>query len=325
MVAFLARENIKIDICIPYGSDLYELPFKKFNFSSPIFSLIDSFQAYYQRLGLKNSRVMIMDEGFELYKTALKKLNKKSYNLGMPMVYNKELDNLNIKLEEWDFLDNHDFIVFNHARHWWKSQLIDSLKDFNEYGGLKRNDKVIIAFAKFLKLTKFKSPILVLFEYGVDVKYSKELITELGIKNYIKWMPTSPRKSIMYALQKTDFSSNAFREKKTVIGGVCYEAMASGSAHLNNFIDIQGEKQLLFSSAPMIHALSDNDILNIFLDYEENREKYKKIAQDAKKWFDKNLGEGLAKKYVELIKLLAEDKNLTQDDKIVQKVLSIDS
>jgi hypothetical protein len=46
----------------------------------------------------------------------------------------------------------------------------------------------------------------------------------------------------------------------------------------------------------MIHVLSEDDILNVFLDYEQNPKKYKEIGQKSKEWFDENLGLGLAQK-----------------------------
>lgn len=221
--------------------------------------------------------------------------------------------------EYGSFLDQYDFVVFNHSRQHWKSFNV-GLKNFDEFGGLKRNDKLINAFAKYVKCSTFKRPILILFEYGSDVGKTKELIKELKIEKFVKWMPIMDRKNIMFGLSKGTFSTNAFRENITDIGGVCYEFLAAGISHLNNCIEAIENPKHKFYQSPMIHVLSEDDILNVFLDYEQNPKKYKEIGQKSKEWFDENLGLGLAQKYAELIKLLVKDRTLTQNEKIVREI-----
>lgn len=321
MISILEKNKIRIDIVIPYGWDLYSFPFFKFNLKKPIKSIVNCMMAKYQAKGLQNSRVMIMDEGYELYSNALKKLKIKSFNLGIPMVYSKEIEDNLIFSEKWKFLDNHDFIVFNHSRQWWKSKGIDTLKDFESYGGIKRNDKVINAFAKFIKKTNFSNPILVLFEYGLDTEFSKELVKSLNIEKYVKWMPISNRIDIMLGLKKATFTTNSFRENMIDIGGVCYESLACGTCHINNYEEIKTKKELLFHDSHMLHALSVEEIYSIFVDYEKDSEKYRELAKKSKEWFNKKLGIGLVEKYLELIKLLNSDKSLTQEDISIKKIL----
>ncbi len=320
-IGFLELENITIDLVIPYGSDLYANPFKTFNSKSPISSAIRAYMAEHQKKGLQKARVMVMDRGFTLYRTALDKLQIKSYISASPMVYNRELEDTSIHLREWDFLDDHDFIVFNHSRQWWKSKVDAQLEDFETYGGAKRNDKVIKAFAEFLKTTRFKKPLLVLFEYGPDYQASKELIHDLKIEGQIKWMPISFRKNIMYGLSKATFATNAFRENLAGIGGVSNEALACGVALINNMQGLDSPA-MIFASSAIIHAVTEDEIRDIFIDYENNPEKYKAIAKQSKKWFDDTAGRGLAKKYVKLLTLLASDKTITQEDSRVREIFA---
>ncbi|MDN5080229.1 hypothetical protein ACOL3L_07355 [Aliarcobacter butzleri] len=320
--AYLERAGVFSDIIIPYGSDLYDIPFRNYRFKISLDFIRSIFwrqQAKYQIKAYNKTRVLVSDDGYELYAEALEKLKLKCLNIGIPMLYNfEDIDNSeNQKI--WSFLEQHDFIIFNHSRQHWKSYNI-GLEDFNHFGGLKRNDKLVKAFSLFLKYNFYKNPLLVLFEYGPDVYQTKELIIELNIQDYVKWMPTMQRKNIMYGLSKATLSTNAFRENKTDIGGVCYESFAVGVPHLNNCIDAIENPKHKFYQAPMIHALSEYDILNIFLDYQENTQKYKKIGQKSKEWFDEHLGLGLAKKYVTLLEMLIEDKFLTQDNKKVKNI-----
>ena len=321
--AFLEKAGLKSDMIIPYGMDLYEKPFKQlkpsFSFDF-IKSIIHHSQSQSQSKAYKKARVVISDPSYPLYGNALKKLGIQAYNFGIPMLYNREKVDVQENQKIWGYLDNYDFILFNHSRQYWATNHA-FLEDFEKYGGSKRNDKLIRAFAKFVENTKFKKPILVMFEYGKDVDASKKLIEELGIGSFIKWMPTMNRKNIMYGLRKATFSSNAFRENKTDIGGVCYESLASGVPHINNCIEALQDKSHKFYQSPMIHALSEDDILNILNDYENNPNKYLIIKKASKAWFDKNLGIGLAKKYVEFLNLLVNDKRLTNSSPVVKEFL----
>jgi hypothetical protein len=322
--AYLERAGIHTDIAIPYGTDLYEVPFRKivFEFSmNSIRSLLWISQAKYQKMAYENSRFIVTDDGYELYATALGKLGLKAINMGIPMLYNKEnienKENVNI----WSFLDEYDFIVFNHSRQYWVNN-DEKLDDYDKYGGLKRNDKLIYAFAEFIKITKYKKPVLVLFEYGPDVGETKKMISSLGLESYVRWMPTMERKHIMLGLERATFSSNAFRENKTDIGGVCYESLSAGTPHITNCIEATTNPLHKFYMAPMIHAICEKDILNVFLTYEANPSVYKNIGAESKKWFDENLGMGLAKKYKQLIEILGANKLLTQNDQVIQKIIA---
>lgn len=323
--AYLERAGIFSDIIIPYGSDLYDIPFRNYRFKISLDFIRSIFwrqQAKYQVKAYNKTRVLVSDDGYELYAEALEKLKLKCLNIGIPMLYNfEDIDNSeNQKI--WSFLEQYDFIVFNHARQHWKSYNV-GLKDFEKFGGLKANNKLIKAFANFVKVSKYKKPLLVLFEYGPDFNETKKLVRELKIEEFVKWMPTMNRKNILYGLSKATFSTNAFRENTTDIGGVCYESLAIGIPHINNCFEAIKNSNHKFYKSPMIHALSEEDIFNIFIDYEKNPNKYKEIGKKSKEWFDEYLGLGLAKRYVKLIELLANNKLLTQNDKIIRDIFEI--
>jgi len=68
-------------------------------------------------------------------------------------------------MEVFDFMSNSDFVVYSPTRHLWKTNS-DPLKDFDLFGGVKRNDKLIRAFSQLVKKRLFKNPMLIFFEYG---------------------------------------------------------------------------------------------------------------------------------------------------------------
>jgi len=309
--AFLKKASINSDVIIPYGSDLYDISVMdlKHSFKDFLRNLYWYKLGYYQRKAYKEARVLMVNLNHSRYKVAVDKLGVHPINAIVPMVYNKE-DYSQVSNPKFDFLQEHDFVVFNHARQEWLSQS----------GTNKGSDKIIKAFAQFRKQTQFKRPILVLFEYGTDVEASKELIEKLNIQKFVRWMPKSHRKEIMSALQKADFGTDQIKKNMSGTGGTANEVLASAVAlitHTNGAIE---DASSLFYKAPLVDVLSTKEIVAVFREYEQNPSKYQAIATAAKQWYDENLGIGLAKKYKALFELLVWNKNVTQEDAVVRNI-----
>lgn len=325
--AYLQRSGINSDIIIPYGGDIYAMPFRKikFEFSKNFLrSFLWANQAKFQKKAYQSARaITIRSSGSELYENALKFLKIDNIQTSVPMLYNKENYSNKKILENYfdrkilDTLDSSDFIVFNHSRQYWTSNY-DQFSDFEQFGGGKRNDKLIKAFAKFLKTTAFKFPLLVLFEYGYDLSASKQLITELNIEENILWMPISPRKVILVLLQNyACLGTDQFRENiSSGYSGTAFEVLSSGVPLLTH----NSKPDDFYKNSPIIDCLSIDDIFNVFIDYEKNPEKYKKIGIKSQEWFNQYLGVGSANKFVKLIELFSTEKLLTQNDREVRDI-----
>lgn len=322
--AYIERAGLTSDIIFPYGSDLYDLPFRtpKFVFGLDFpRSLLHTWQAYYQKKAYTNARCISIEASSVYYKAPLQKLTTSWINTTIPMLYNLEKSEDKV-LDEYipnhslNQLEHSDFVVFNHSRHLWSTN-IHNLDDFDKYLGMKRNDKVIRAFAEFLKTTRMKTPLLVLFEYGHDVNDSKKLVHQLNIDEHVLWLPKSPRKVILLLLKKyATFGTGQFRERISAgFGGVSYEILASGVPLLTKLADTE-----FFNASPAINVLTEEEILNVFKDYEKNPEKYRKIGQRSQRWFTENLGLGKAKKYATLIEQLAVNSTLSHNDAAVKKI-----
>lgn len=300
--AFFNYCNIPVDVFIPYGSDLYSVPFLPTNGSGIIRRLAYRRFSAYQRLGIQSSRAVIIETQHPLYRQAAGKLDIDPINLGLPMVYNREDY---AKLDEaWRFLDDHDLVLFNHCRHIWSSNP-DELPDFSEHGGNKRNDKIIRAFARFLKVTGFTRPLLVTFEFGPDVAQSKELIEHLGIGKNVRWMPQSARVTIMAGLRRASLCSDMFRQGLCGLGGTGYEALASGVPLMTHTNGALTNPEHPFCNAPIIDVLEEDEILATLMDYEKNPDKYRSMGAESKIWFEEHLGGGLAKKYLKMLEYLS--------------------
>lgn len=300
-LAILEWAGIRVDIFVPHGGDLYQSPFMfeyciKKHFP---YSLLMKRYIKYQRRAISKTRAIIALASIDRHMhEALIRLNEKWIDWAIPMVYPLP----DRHTGRWDFLEQHDFIVFSHARQGWKTAL--------DYKG---NDKAIRAFASFVKVQKnYKKPTMVLFEYGPDVPASKELIKLLGIESYVYWMPTMYRKFIYEGLKKSSIVFDYFHDEVVSFGGVTFEAFCCYAPVIGNSklakVDVN-------HTVPLVHAYTEEDIFNVFMDYSVNPIKYAKHGKIARKWFDENVGHELVDKYIQVIEYLARNTSIKLKDK----------
>lgn len=313
--AFLNKAGMQLHLFIPHGSDLYDKPFFNKHFSTFSFNVIPRIPrillwSYYQRKGIRRALLTISEGTNKYYMEAIKALGIKDYFfINVPMLYSPEYEDINSKIPQLKYShlftklrNNYDVVIFHHFRQNWKT-FVDKIS-------FKGNNIMIEGFADYVKQAK-KKAVLVLFEYGIDVCNSKQLISELGIENSVVWMPKMPRKEIMFGLSLADFGSDDLL--KGGFGGAGWEVMASGKPLFINLSWIAYEE---FKSRtgkpfpPIINARTPQDITKHLLNYEKNPDDYKKVGLEARVWFDRYMGRGLAEKYVYLIKTIAKGEKI---------------
>jgi glycosyltransferase involved in cell wall biosynthesis len=221
----------------------------------------------------------------------------------------------------WGMLDEHDFIVFNHGRHLWRTYEF-GLRDFDRFGSLNRNDRLIRAFAAFVKTTRYRKPLLVMFEYGPDVEASKRLVGELGIERQVQWMPKMERRDILLGLRRANIATGYFRENMCGIGGVSNEALACGVPFLTYTNGALNDPQHQIYEAPMLDALTEDQILEVLRDYERDPETFRQLGRRGPAWFDAHAGKGLAERYARMLRLLHADRSLTHDSEAIRAIFT---
>lgn len=296
--------GVKVDMFIPFGSDLINQPFSKPIFTSnpQIFfkALFWNFNAVFQRKGIKAAKIILSNKNWKVAELAADKLNVHTLNYPRLMVYNKE----KYHSTYWSFLDKHDFVCYSPTRHLWKTNA-EPMDDFKLNGGAKRNDKLIKAFGVLVKENLFDNPLLVLSDYGKDVPFSRALIQKLGIEKYVVWTPILPRKVVMEGMAKANVVADQFRELMSgTSAGTTNEAMAVGTPVLTYTCGATTDVHDPYYNAPILDVLKQDEIQRIFLDFYWNPEKYQKIGTEAKEWFNQNVGVSLAVKYLNLLKQL---------------------
>lgn len=153
---------------------------------------------------------------------------------------------------------------------------------------LKRQDKVIKCFSRFLKHTT-KKVLLILTEWGDLVNENKRLISELGIQKFVKWIPCQTKEGMAQYYQLNNVAVlDEFEDPpiKVSFGGVSRDAL-SMECILITSIDKSYFLKLHKSLPPILWTdYSENSIFERMLEFS-------KMSEDERKFFAKKGNEWL--------------------------------
>ena len=306
--ALFRKMNWHLDVFIPY-SDIIELT----NYDSLRLEILPKYPirlyaTYKQREAIKhNTSAVIAAAIQEKTQDKIKELHieHKHIRKYLLMVYNQEKRVINPRNKEYiRQMQESDFVVFSHARHYWKGYVEKHEKKY----GIKGLDKLIIGFADFIRNNPDRNPLLVFFEYGVNVKDSKKLIEELGISEYVLWLPRMVRKELLSLIEYSDIVVDAL--SAGMWGGVGFEGLSCGKIIMQNITQSDEEyEEMMGHPLPFImRANSPKDVTKHLEDFAKNREFFTQKAKENQEWFDKYAGIGLAKEYKEIFEQLYKEK-----------------
>jgi hypothetical protein len=233
--------GLPLSIFVPHGSDIYSYPFlepmpeKK---SKKIWWLTDVFfVSRMQYYGIKKVPSILFPDEYEVNFPFKDRLQTKStfYNLTVPMLFAPQYQNL----ETMEFNENNghiaffkelratkEFIVFSHCRQ----NGINLPPELHVHE--KGNDQLILGYADFVAKNPLLKTCLILFEYGMDIEFSKKLIHQLNIEEYVVWVPKMKRKEIMYGIRLADVGCGEFANSWLTCG-VVNEVLATGTPLLH--------------------------------------------------------------------------------------------
>lgn len=306
-LSYLAKANITVDVAIPYGSDIYDLTkYRQLCFApTKLVQLLKDVTINqlvpYQIKAFQDAKVVVFNtEDNEEFKVLKDDFGVQTQDLGIPMIYLEQRQ----ACQSYQWLKSHDFVLMSHARHFWSVE--QTKGKFSS--DIKNNDRLIRAFAKFIKQTNFAKPILILFEYGPDVENSKSLIRELGIEAQVHWMNIMPRKEILNLLEYVHLGADQFLKGLCGIGGVVLEFFAKGVPVLTYGNGGIQNKKSFYHNAPIIEVLTETEILSALLEYEQDPQKYQALSKASLDWFNKKVGVNLVKNYLALFETLVINK-----------------
>lgn len=290
-LAYLAKANISVDLFIPYGYDLYNLPMyswsKEFGIKRNIKNLLFS---YYQRKAVHHSGKISLDytnDNFEGIVSGLK-FKRQRIQVGSPILFIPEYTPENIERHKHQLKyysifeklrEENDLLVFQHCSQHWKNV---PYKFHN-----KGNDKLVKGFARLIREGVNLRMRLVLWEYGYEhaPEDTKQLIAELGIGQYVTWVPAMPRKEVMAAISLCDIGVAEIGESWFAYGTV-YEYIAMGKPVIYRREDSLYEKYYE-ERFPFYDAKDESDVYTHLRNIASDKKSFQKTGQLAREWFIK--------------------------------------
>jgi glycosyltransferase involved in cell wall biosynthesis len=188
--------------------------------------------------------------------------------------YKKYYNTVDIDIE----IPSSGFLFFAGARHDWNQ---------------KRNDIIF----KGLKYSNFDDYHLFTTDWGNDISRSKNLVSELGLKNKVTFLPVLSIERLRKVITSCDAVFDSFKHGS--IGSLGRQTLACGTPLITKY---NRDKYLSYYSFehPVLHASNKKDIGSQleFIKKEENKEK---IKSESKKFMETNYGwASLGKRYEEL-------------------------
>jgi glycosyltransferase involved in cell wall biosynthesis len=169
-------------------------------------------------------------------------------------------------------------MIFSQNKHGWES-----------YG----NEKIIYAVSQALKQQSQLNIKVVFFEFGWHVQRSKDLIRDLKLEHYFEWMPMMPRKELMYGLNMADLGINELVNGAFMAGSI-FECMALGVPLIQCRNDEQHSK-VFPALPPIVNTDKTDEVAEHILRFSAHQDEYRKIGEDAMKWFNQYVvGESMA-------------------------------
>lgn len=291
--ALMALIGKQLDVFVPHGTDIYHFPFitkpdktvNKIYWARSIYLV-----GLLQKIGAQQAPVILFPDEYDIHFPFKKKLNCKGkfHNTSAPMVYATQYHDPAVKalfknLGHYHLFETvrnkYNMVVFSHSR---QNGFDLEGKERIHYKG---NDSLIKGFSGFVKQHPSVSAGLVLFEYGMNVKASKDLVISCGIEDKVIWMPKMDRKEIMAGLMTADIGCGIFGSSWLTCG-VVNEVLAVGKPLLH-FRDDSLYVKDYASLYSLLNAHSAAEITAALSKYVAQTEKIKNESTEGTAWLEK--------------------------------------
>ncbi|MFA9200294.1 MAG: hypothetical protein ACEQR8_03775 [Cypionkella sp.] len=226
--------------------------------------------------------------------------------LPMPMVYNGEPyagGSLTGPVRQAaDRMRAADLALFTASRQLWVRP--DGLSERGWQCTNKNSDWLFRALAAFLQRFPKARPLLVAVEYGADVDSSKRLAAELGIEQFVLWLPVIPRREILGLLAYADIGCGEFLVEDGLLwGGTGFEVLSAGRPLLQtlNFTHDDFVRRFGYAPPPLLDAKSCDEVTIRIGEIFEDRGRAARIGSASAEWFDAHAGIGLARRWLDAV------------------------
>ena len=316
-LAHLQKAGIEADVYWPHGSDLFTLPF--LGEDMRIDQIVRNYYSYklfsLHKRGIKKAHCINHDRHKPEYKAVINRLgiSEKTLFFSCPMVYHPQYSAGVI--EQYYSLNPHislfrklraenDLLILNQNQQSLTTPVSQMRSGFSGKG----TEVLIEGFADFVKKTKAKTH-LVSLEYGPDVEKVKQMVSDLGIADYVTWLPKMGRKHLMVGLSFSDFGIGQYTVKDAG-GNTTWEAFSMGKPLLHYFEQDLLKNEVFNHEFPAINLKRPHEISEVFSDFILRPDKYKEIGEKGANWYVNVFVKNSLKKYNELIEVKARGGNI---------------
>ena len=306
--ALLARVGYKLNIFYPYSIGVEFLGDSAWChglLSKPFLSR--SFMKYAsqkQLRGIKLASHVMVGDGYT--KQMLDKLGVRSHLMAYPMVYNAEVipdSPVSSSLQGIQAtLLRSKLVVLHHSRLMWTKP--DTYSELEWKRASKNNHWFFKSLARLVRDVPRLDVQALVCHYGPDVKPTKRLIADLGIQDYVTWLPLLSRKEILWLLSKVSLSIGEFYDMPHMLwGGAGWEALAVGTPLIQgfNYTDYEFSSMYSMPPPPILPVSTEDHIYLHLLRAASGAYDLPRIRKESIDWFNTYNGIGLASQWLSLL------------------------
>ncbi|MBT5073835.1 MAG: hypothetical protein HOM63_08945 [Kordiimonadaceae bacterium] len=305
--AFMRMAGLKLDLFIPYGADMFYLPFFQFTHPKRILKILKLMK--YQKQGINDTDALWFEpsHNLEFYSKKIG-YDRKIISSTIPIIYHKKDVDLTTATQSEKKLihqfknirENNEIVIFHHSRHCWR--------DTREFISLKANNLLFEGLREFIDEYDDIKVKVITFEYGPDVDDSKTLIEKLGLEKNVSWFPKISRKILLQGIQLSDIGVAELYHSFLTYGAIgefmaCeVPVFAKRDDHLYNdqYPDLY----------PIYHADTVSEIKEALIEYIKNKSVSHKnsVGHKGYLWFQKHMIDTPVNKLIQLIEHKNKDK-----------------
>jgi hypothetical protein len=301
--AILGRIGRKLDVYYPYSIAVEYLENSEFtgqlSAARPLKTALLKSVARRQADGIRAAGQVVVLDG--VTQDVVRRLGVEPVMRGLPMVYNREPPPTEAPTSELaealTAMRSSELSIVHHARLLW-----------DEDGGRvaasdsKNNHWLLIAISRLIRQQPRLRPLVVMIEYGPDVDRTRRLASELGISDYVRWMPKMARRELSLLLAEASIVCGEFYPgPRMVWGGTGWEALAAGRPLLQGFNFRPGEFEHDFGHPPppILAVRTLEDVESRLAEVLARPALVGEMGEAARSWFDAHNGISLAERWLE--------------------------
>ena len=163
-----------------------------------------------------------------------------------------------------------DFVLVAPSRHDWD---------------IKGTDRMLRGFAELVRARP--KALLVLFEWGLELDRSRDLIRELGIEANVRWSPPLPKLRLIDAYRGADLVLDQF--EIGTFGAIAPEAMACGAPVVMAF-EPEIHRWCFEELPPVVAARSAGEIGAALTRLAQDDAERKRLGQAGREWVERHHG-----------------------------------